>query len=152
MRKLIILSFVLMVLLSFSSCKSDGRNETANSTNSIVVLPDQETKKTVNGYKIADEEDSSSSVVSSSEVVSSENRDDTIVSKPSESFPQSIVNSEATSSENIINSYVGSKNTKKFHVSNCRYASKIKEENAVKFSTTSEATGQGYVPCSVCNP
>ena len=137
MRKLIILSFVLMVLLSFSSCKSDGRNETANSTNSIVVLPDQETKNTVNGYKIANDESSASSVLSSSEV---------------NSFPQPNANTETAPGESVINSYVGSKNTKKFHASNCRYASKIKEENTVRFSTPSEATEQGYVPCSVCNP
>lgn len=137
MRKLIILSFVLMVLLSFSSCKSDSRNETANSTNSIVVLPDQETKNTVNGYKIANDESSASSVLSSSEV---------------NSFPQPNANTETTPGESVINSYVGSKNTKKFHASNCRYASKIKEENAIRFSTPSEATEQGYVPCSVCNP
>ena len=147
MRKLLVMIFVILLLFSFASCGTEGRNDTANTENSIVVLPDQETKKTVNGYKVADEEGSSSSVVSSSEVLSSENRYDTIVSKPSESHSQ-----EAVSSENIIISYVGSKNTKKFHASNCRYASKIKEENAIKFLTPSEATEQGYVPCSVCNP
>lgn len=147
MRKLLVMFFIILLISGFVSCGYDNSKDTANSENSIVVLPDKETKKTVNGYKIADEEGSSSSVVSSSEVLSSENRYDTIVSKPSESYSQ-----EAVSSENIIISYVGSKNTKKFHASNCRYASKIKEENAVKFSTPSEATEQGYVPCSVCNP
>lgn len=137
MRKLIIMIFVILLIFSLVSCGADGSNKTANSTNSIVVLPDQETKNTVNGYKIVDDEDSLPSDVLSSEV---------------SSIAQSSNSSEVNSGENIVNYYVGNKNTKKFHNSNCRYAAKIKEENTVRFSNSDEATGQGYVPCSVCNP
>ncbi|NLK36482.1 MAG: nuclease [Epulopiscium sp.] len=46
--------------------------------------------------------------------------------------------------------YVGNKNSKKFHVLTCH--SLPKEENAVYFDARSEALDAGYQPCSICHP
>ena len=48
--------------------------------------------------------------------------------------------------------YVASKNSKKFHRPNCRWAVKIKSGNRIEFSTKQEALDKGYTPCKVCKP
>jgi len=40
--------------------------------------------------------------------------------------------------------FVGSKNSDKYHKCSCSYASKIKKENIVCFSSVQEAENQGY--------
>jgi len=45
-----------------------------------------------------------------------------------------------------------SKNSNKYHYSDCKWAQKIKPENLVKFKTPEEAQKAGYVPCKVCKP
>ncbi len=44
--------------------------------------------------------------------------------------------------------YIGNKNSKKFHTADC--ASLPKEENRVYFDSYKEATGAGYAPCGSC--
>ena len=48
--------------------------------------------------------------------------------------------------------YAASKNSKKFHRSDCRWAVKIKPENRIEFSARQEAIDKGYAPCKVCKP
>lgn len=48
--------------------------------------------------------------------------------------------------------YVGNSNTKKFHLSTCRYADEISSDHKVYFSTRQAAIAAGYIPCKVCNP
>lgn len=47
-------------------------------------------------------------------------------------------------------SYIGNKNSKVFHSSDC--SSLPKESNQVRFSTRQDAVDAGYTPCSRCNP
>lgn len=47
-------------------------------------------------------------------------------------------------------SYIGNKNTKKFHRSDCSYLPK--EKNRVYFSEREDATDKYYKPCKNCNP
>jgi len=47
---------------------------------------------------------------------------------------------------------IGSKNSKKFHLSTCRHAKTIKPENIVTFSSVEEAIKAGREPCAVCKP
>ncbi len=47
---------------------------------------------------------------------------------------------------------VGSSTSKKYHLSDCRYALKIKPENTIDFQSAEEAKRQGYLPCKSCNP
>ncbi len=46
--------------------------------------------------------------------------------------------------------FVGSKNSDKYHLPDCRYAKNIKRENLVCFSSTEEAEKQGYVAAGCC--
>ncbi len=48
--------------------------------------------------------------------------------------------------------YVGSSSTKKFHLKDCQWAQKMKEENKVYLSGYNEFIKQGYTPCKSCNP
>ncbi len=47
---------------------------------------------------------------------------------------------------------VGSSTSKKYHLSICRYAEKIKPENRIYFQSPEDAKRQGYLPCKSCNP
>lgn len=49
-------------------------------------------------------------------------------------------------------SYIGNKNTKKFHHSWCSSVGQMKSSNKVSFSSSSAAKSKGYVPCKKCNP
>jgi hypothetical protein len=46
--------------------------------------------------------------------------------------------------------FVGSKNSDKYHIMSCRWASQIKAENRVCFKSVEDAQKQGYKPAS-CN-
>ncbi len=48
--------------------------------------------------------------------------------------------------------YIGNKNSKKFHRSDCQWAQKIAAHNRVVFRSREEAIKAGYVPCKVCRP
>ena len=52
----------------------------------------------------------------------------------------------------IVDYYVGSITTKKFHLKDCQWAQKMKEENKVYLSGYNEFIKQGYTPCKSCNP
>lgn len=47
-------------------------------------------------------------------------------------------------------SYIGNKNSKKFHLPTC--GSLPAEQNRVYFKTRKEAVSAGYVPCKICKP
>ena len=47
---------------------------------------------------------------------------------------------------------MGSKNSKKFHLTTCRHAKTIKLENVVTFGSSREAVRAGRQPCAVCKP
>ena len=48
--------------------------------------------------------------------------------------------------------YVGNKDTKRFHYDWCSYAKKIKKTYRVKLSSHEAAINDGYVPCRICKP
>lgn len=48
--------------------------------------------------------------------------------------------------------YVGSDESDKFHVPNCRWAKKINAENLISFGSSTEAESKGYAPCGTCKP
>lgn len=49
-------------------------------------------------------------------------------------------------------SYIGNKNSKKFHLSNCDGVKNMDSKNKVNFSDRQEAIDKGYTPCKTCNP
>ncbi len=63
-------------------------------------------------------------------------------------------NENTTSRQEANNvTYIGNKNTKKFHQPYCSSASQMKESNKYFFyGTRDEIISEGYVPCKNCNP
>jgi len=56
------------------------------------------------------------------------------------------------SSQAVSVSYIGNKNSKKFHLPDCQWAEKIAPGNRVYFKSRDEAIKAGYEPCKVCKP
>jgi len=48
--------------------------------------------------------------------------------------------------------YIGNLRAHKFHRSDCRWVEKISPGNRVAFSSSKEASDQGYIPCNLCKP
>lgn len=48
--------------------------------------------------------------------------------------------------------YIGNSTTKKFHLTSCAWADKIKPENEVRLSSYDDYINKGYLPCKTCNP
>ncbi len=75
---------------------------------------------------------------------------DTIEFITEENASQNQTESTGTPANPTEITYIGNKNTQKFHRSDC--SGLPKRENAVSFSSRDEALSQGYTPCSRCNP
>lgn len=63
---------------------------------------------------------------------------------------EAVVAGETTDGQNQECAFVGSKNSDKYHLPNCRYAANIKPENKVCFSSKEEAESKGYVAAGCC--
>lgn len=48
--------------------------------------------------------------------------------------------------------YIGNKNTMKFHRDNCRMVARMNQSNKVTFNNRDSAISQGYNPYKICNP
>ena len=60
--------------------------------------------------------------------------------------------SSASTGASDSGSYIASANSHKFHYPSCRWGKRISDKNKVTFNSRSEAIGQGYEPCKVCQP
>jgi len=49
-------------------------------------------------------------------------------------------------------SYIGNKDTHKFHKPSCRSVKQMKESNKVAIVSREDAVRKGYQPCAICNP
>lgn len=122
--KKILLLFMLLIFTVLTGCNNDNVISTSEPSVTIVVEPNNITSNNLNGYK-------------------------DLSAKPSNHNKKD----NNTSSTNPSNAqYIGNKNSKKFHISNCTYAQKMKNENAIYFNARADATSNGYTPCSKCNP
>ena len=128
MKRLLVVLLAALLLLSLSSCvkpkyESDGTE--------IVILPDEVTKQTVNGYKqpSVDGKPQISTNVAPEKDTETENTNNTLSAK-----------------------YIANSSTKKFHLPTCQYAKTIKNENLKQTNSRSELTDNGYEPCKKCNP
>ncbi|MFZ2193446.1 MAG: hypothetical protein WAV31_04350 [Candidatus Moraniibacteriota bacterium] len=73
--------------------------------------------------------------------------------KPPEgqNLPSEEKNSTTSSTDQSKNcAFVGSKNSNKYHLPNCRWAKSIKPENLVCFSDENDAKSKGYLPDKNC--
>lgn len=62
------------------------------------------------------------------------------------------VKSEPMKNEPATGSYIGNKNTLKFHYPSCSSVNSMNESNKVMLESRAEAINKGYVPCKTCNP
>ena len=109
MKKFLILILCLCLPLAFAGCN----NKTNKNTDNIIVYPDDESAKTLGGYR---QEENSSITPSGSTY------------------------------------YVGNISSKKFHISTCNSATKMKEENRKVTTERQALIDEGYTPCAVCKP
>lgn len=75
----------------------------------------------------------------------------TTPSKPPEVQVERGEQTEEKQEEKLQSQFVGSKNSDKYHLPDCRWAKRIKPENQVWFSSEEEARAKGYQPCSQCH-
>ncbi len=68
----------------------------------------------------------------------------------SQSLPTEESETGSASAETKECAFVGSKNSDKYHLPNCRWANKIKPENRVCFSSKEDAESRGYKPAKCC--
>ena len=52
----------------------------------------------------------------------------------------------------LASTYIGNKNTGKFHYSSCSSVDAMNPRNKVYIDSREEAIDMGYVPCKRCNP
>ena len=83
-----------------------------------------------------------------SEVVKDETVENNVKPTPAET-----VTEEKTESAKAECTYIGNKNSKKFHYPDCKSAAKMKESNKVYLEKSrDEVIAAGYTPCKNCNP
>lgn len=63
-----------------------------------------------------------------------------------------MVATESEKSTPRTGSYIGNRNSMKFHEGSCRWVSAMSESNKVGYKSRKAAIRDGYVPCKVCNP
>ena len=55
-------------------------------------------------------------------------------------------------SQSVNATFVGSRNSNKYHLPTCQWAQRINASNLVTFSSKQDAESRGYIPCRVCRP
>lgn len=128
MKRTLVVLVTAFFFFSLLGCSNVNNDTEKVYSKPVVVLPDEETAYSVNGYK------NTSSVFTSSSSTTSDQ-------------------GSTTQSEEVYNGkYFGNKNSKKFHKEDCRYAKNMKEENLILFDERETAITTGYNECSVCKP
>jgi hypothetical protein len=67
----------------------------------------------------------------------------TSTNKPKEKSIQAVTKTNSIT-------YVGSKNSDKYHLTTCKWAGNIKTSNKVTFNSENQARARGYSPCKTC--
>ena len=49
-------------------------------------------------------------------------------------------------------SYIGNKNSEKYHRFDCEYGAKVQDNNLIVFDSLEDAINSGYKPCGACHP
>lgn len=119
-----VISLLLCILLIFSVCGCGGSVDGVENKKDTptVILPDETTKQTLNGYKNEDADNDNKT------------------------------ESNKTDDSNSAVQFYANKSSKKFHKSDCTYATKIKSENLLKSNNKNELLSNGYEACKKCNP
>lgn len=64
----------------------------------------------------------------------------------------SVTNTTISETEDTQDTYIGNKNSLKYHRSTCDGAISMNEKNKVYFDSKQDAKNNGYTPCKNCNP
>ena len=121
-RKLFLI-LALTALLFFNGCSYNSEANNRTYEKPVIVLPDEYTAYTINGYKNIS--DTLSDITSSDSTV--------------------------TSSDSSYNGrYYASKNSTTYHTKDCSNAKRIKTENLIIFETKEDAENNGYRYCTKC--
>ncbi len=124
MRKFTIPLICILILLCQTACNNNQETESKNQV--VINLSDD---GSVNGYRVSDNK--------------------------TEEMPEKISNKD-TLAGNVnptpAKKYCANKNSKVFHKISCSSVSKIKSENRVYYSDSSELISKGYSPCQRCSP
>jgi len=102
------------------------------------------------GVVMKDETDGSMAASLGKESVEDKLSAETVEGENDSSLPGSLPASSLTDVTKA--TFVGSSTSKKYHLPDCRYALKIKQENRISFQSLEDAKRQGYLPCKSCNP
>ncbi len=62
------------------------------------------------------------------------------------------LSSETNSADSSQHRYIGNKNSRVFHLSNCKSINKMSDKNKVYFDNREQAAESGYSPCGDCKP
>ncbi len=122
MKHKLIFITIFSILFLFSACEQKPLYD-VNYPKPVIVEPDEDTAYNINGYK-----------------------DATITSQASSSIQSNSTNSNSA----YQGKYIGNKNSKKIHKTECTYAKNMKEENIMIFESVSEAKICGYQACTKC--
>ena len=82
------------------------------------------------------------------------NTDGEMVTVEEGSVPNIIVidNKEESTSNNEASTYIGNKNSMKFHYPDCEGVRKMNPKNKVPIDTREDAISMGFTPCGMCKP
>ena len=70
----------------------------------------------------------------------------------SKGYSESININNSNNTINTDSQYIGNKNSKVYHSSDCKSVKKMSEKNKVVFNSVQEAESENYSPCKTCNP
>lgn len=124
----------------------------------IYVVSDLRTAHAADTYQVTVEQESelSSPVDSTTTTDSTSAGSDTT----DESNTSDAPDADNTTSDNPIlhatdvpeGSYIGNKNSEKYHRYDCEYGAKVQDNNLIVFNTLEDAVNSGYKPCGACHP
>ncbi len=124
--KKIIFTIILLFIISLAGC--GGTAATDTSSVKIVVVPDNDTRNSLNGYR-----DPSKPFYVPEDENDETNDKETNSGLTRENAP-----------------YFGNISSKKYHIFDCTYAINIRDNNLALFATAADAENSGYDPCQKC--
>lgn len=77
---------------------------------------------------------------------------DTVITDDATDVNSSAVTEAQTDSDDTTTTYIGNKNSKKYHISSCDSVSSMSDKNKVYFVSEQKALESGYTPCQSCDP
>lgn len=160
MKKVLLIVLAILVLVGLlGSCMSGGNEEPSSTRKestsaSTSAQTNKNESKTTSQSKSSTKSSYSKSYSSSSSKSKYSTSSSTKKSEPASTTTKAEESAaDATKTTEKTSSYIGNKNTKKFHYEWCSSVGQMKESNKYYYTgTRDEMIAKGYVPCQKCNP